>query len=152
MKLTFWQVVALLFSLIALGAIAVDANASEYGGVYEAEEVHNYPYCFKDWSNGTECAAYAVTVADWMQTRQIKDKPGHEEKNAFICGKQPSEGCVAVWMLAKIGVIYYINHWQPDSNFKIHGMPIKLVFNTIYTVSHANAVANNLSLGLKLEF
>lgn len=140
-KLHKWETLAAVLLLVVAILTMTDANASD-----------DSMYCFSDWSNGTECASYAITVADWIQTRQIRKLPGHYEKNDWICGKQPSEGCTAVWMLSKLGMIYYINHASPDSRFKIYGIPIRLVFNVAYTASHVKAVRNNLRLGIKLEF
>lgn len=108
-----------------------------------AEEDYVNP---KTWADNTEYYSYAITVADWLQTRQIRDTDGVYEKNAWICGKQPEEACVARWMVTKLAAIYWLNNhsgWTDIGRYK---------FNVWYSVAHTHAVINNVNIGLEIKF
>lgn len=138
-------IVSILVLVSMTPASAEHLSPSIDGQGYEWDT--NYgKYVDTRWRKYTETYAYVITLADWLQTRQIKDTENVYESNDWICGKQPDSDCVAVWMLAKIAGIYYLNNvsnWNPTTKYK---------FNIFYSVTHTHAVYNNLSLGLEIRF
>ena len=136
---TIIKYVVLVLSVVAL---VQTANASE----------KDRPYCFDSFANGTECATYGLIIVDWIQTRQIKDRPDIVEANTEYCGKNPSESCTALWMTGKLLIVYGVNHWLPSANVKIFGVETRTVFNVWLGGEHAQAVENNWSMGLKVRF
>lgn len=100
----------------------------------------------KTWAENTEYYAYAITLADWLQTRQIRDTEGVYEKNDWICGKQPKEDCVARWMMLKLAGIWWLNNVETISYTQ------KYKINVFYSVLHTDAVLSNLKIGLEIKF
>ena len=98
-----------------------------------------------------EASAYAITIADYLQTRQIRKRDDLEESNTLFCGKQPSEACVAAWMLARGGFVYWMNNKSKYRNFKIFGVKVKTMYTGLYVVNTGLAVDNNLRFGLKVK-
>ena len=64
----------------------------------------------RKWANNSEYALYALLTADLLQTRQIRDRDDVQEQNDWACGKNPEDGCIAVWWAVKYGAAYWINH------------------------------------------
>lgn len=139
-------VIVILSSALLTNDACADNHVIELDGQSHEWDTYQGKYVDTRWREYTEAYAYVITVADWLQTRQIQDVDGVYEKNSFICGKQPSSDCVAAWMLAKMAGVWYINHysdWNPTTKYR---------FNVFYGVSHTHAVYNNLEIGLEIQF
>lgn len=101
---------------------------------------------YKAAADITEYTTYAVIMADWAQTLQIKDKEDNYEKNAWLYGKQPERARVNRMMfLQLVGVYLFNNQWNVSDN-------IRYAINLGHTIARGSVVYNNLQLGLEVKF
>lgn len=106
-----------------------------------------------DWTV-LEGSAYALTFADWAQTRQIRKRDDIEETNSWICGKNPSEDCVSIWMLTKLGYVYWLNNEYKVRNVRnVWGIKVKSFVTGVYVGTHVYAVGSNyINFNVKVEW
>lgn len=103
------------------------------------------------WNNWTQeqknwyVASNLALVADWATTRNMTRRydEGYYERN-IILGKQPSTQKLDLYFIT-----YLVSHYFVTDYFKNEN---RILYLQMVTAVESAAVANNLSIGLKIRF
>lgn len=103
-----------------------------------------------------EGAVYAATVADYLQTRQIRKRDDLEERGFVVrglCGANPSELCALAWAGFKLYHMNYVNNRHMLRNAGMWNGKIKWknFVNALYLTVHMPVIHSNNKNGLKIN-
>lgn len=100
-----------------------------------------------EWTNADtqwEIAYQVVHAVDWGQTRYIAEHPDEFHEMNPILGEHPSVGSVDAYFITT-GVVHYLIARKLPSKYR-------RAWQVVFTIDHAQAVANNYQLGIKVKF
>jgi hypothetical protein len=84
-------------------------------------------------------------VADWLQTRQLENRPDLRETGAFgLLGKHPNKESVDLYFVGLIASHIFIANYLKDDWRKVFQMTT--LYLSVTTINH------NYSVGLKVRF
>lgn len=105
-----------------------------------------------DQQIGQQVAFTVLLVADWGQTRDIKNHPELEELNPIL-GPHPTDSEIDRYFAAAVVGHALVSHWLPSRRIA-SWMPItwRDAWQHVWIARQAVSVENNYSLGVKFDF
>ena len=98
---------------------------------------------FTEDENKMFIASQVLTVADWMQTRDIARRTDDFHETNPLLGRYPSMGTVNTYFVASLVGNYYFTNYLDEH---------RMVWLKIHNISRGATVINNASIGLKMSF